>query len=488
MNCIILTAHRFGPLVKTAGPYRLATELRLNGFTVQVIDITRLGDVKQLFILLLKFIKKDTLWIGISNTFMERFLGTPWNIINTYQYNNDKQIYAELLEKFVLLKNLVNKKFPNIKFIYGDAGVREDITSAGYIRFNGYVEDHLLKFTKECRDNYLIGNSTIYQKEFANFCNSKIHWTDRDLFMNEVSVPVEISRGCIFKCSFCRYPLNGKKKFDYIKDPDVLHDELLRNYELFGIKDYIFTDDTYNDSLHKLKLIKSVIDKLPFNINFSTYLRLDLMMRFPDMADILKDSGLLSCFFGLETRDAEDAKFIGKGVPFEQQIEYLHKIKQSNFKNINVQGGFILGLPNDNIDKIHSLFDWFFSADNPLDSVSVNTLKILPQEYETIFSSDIDINYKKYGYTLVNDEKGHYWVNGKNGLDQIKLRQLEVELYQKLRFTNKTHSFIIMDYLNLGLDRQDLMTLTVEELQNKYNIQQILNQSQDLYLKKLMGL
>lgn len=477
-----------GPVAKTAGPYRLATELRLNGFTVQVIDISRIFDLKQLYLILLKFMGPNTLWIGLSNTFMTQFLGTPWQLINTYNTSNKPDTYIELLEKFKEFKSLITKKFSKVKFIYGDAGAREDITPAGYIKFSGYVDTKLIEFTKECRaDRNFITETSIYQKEFTDFCSSSILWTENDLFMPQSSLPVEISRGCIFKCTFCRYPLNGKKKFDYIKDPEVLYRELMRNYELFGVTNYLFTDDTYNDSLYKIKQIQSVIERLPFTLNFSTYIRLDLLIRFPDMAKILADSGLMSCFVGLETRDPEDAKFVGKGVPFEKQIEYLHEIKGSSFKNIAVQGGFILGLPNDNIDKLHSLIEWFMSDENPLDCVTTNPLKIMPVEHESM-ASDIDRNYEKYGYKIVVNDNGRQWVNEKNGLSQNQLYELQDQFYGRLKERNKTYSFVMMDFLNLGMTKEELLSMTINQRNAKYNHKKMLNEAQQLYLKKLLSL
>ena len=88
MDCVILTSHLRGPAIKTAGPYRIATELRRNGFTCQVIDVSMFKEVDRLLLLLRKFIDKDTLWLGLSNTFMDSFLGTPWHTL--YDYERDE--------------------------------------------------------------------------------------------------------------------------------------------------------------------------------------------------------------------------------------------------------------------------------------------------------------------------------------------------------------------------------------------------------------
>ena len=65
---------------------------------------------------------------------------------------------------------------------------------------------------------------------------------------NQVKIlPLEVARGCIFKCNFCSFPLNGKGKGEAIRDFSYIRDELIENYELYGIEDYWLTDDTFND-------------------------------------------------------------------------------------------------------------------------------------------------------------------------------------------------------------------------------------------------
>jgi hypothetical protein len=221
-------------------------------------------------------------------------------------------------------------------------------------------------------------------------------------------LPIEISRGCIFKCKFCAFPLNGKSKGEWIKHHEILKDELIYNYETYGITKYIFADDTYNDSLDKITdLYENVFDKLPFKLNFTSYLRLDLMHRFPESVEVLQKSGLKSAMFGIETNNGESAKSIGKGLEFQKQVEFIKKIKKNEFKEILTHSAFILGLPKDTKNSMESLKEFLLSDNNPLDEWVCRPLALNPVNYSQHkkYFSEFDLNFEKYGYKILNDDK-----------------------------------------------------------------------------------
>ena len=49
---------------------------------------------------------------------------------------------------------------------------------------------------------------------------------EQDCILPNETLPLEVSRGCIFKCSFCAFPLNGKTKLDYLRSPEYIKNEL----------------------------------------------------------------------------------------------------------------------------------------------------------------------------------------------------------------------------------------------------------------------
>ena len=140
-----------------------------------------------------------------------------------------------------------------------------------------------------------------FNKDF-DFTTSKINWQKKHFINEREHLPIEIARGCIFKCKFCNYFLNGKKLWDFVKSPETLYDEMSSNFDKFGTTGYMYSDDTYNDSTEKIRVLKEqCYDKLPFNVEFSTYARADLIISNPEQLDILMESGLKAVLFGIET-------------------------------------------------------------------------------------------------------------------------------------------------------------------------------------------
>jgi hypothetical protein len=81
-DCIILYGNMLLPITKMAGPFRLASELRTHGYTVQTIDLTAFDGFDQdLESILDQMISEKTLWLGISTTFLYHVFGMPFFIL-----------------------------------------------------------------------------------------------------------------------------------------------------------------------------------------------------------------------------------------------------------------------------------------------------------------------------------------------------------------------------------------------------------------------
>lgn len=473
VNCLIFSGDSTDLPTKYAGAYRIATELRKNGYTVQVVESDGASDYDLFHKLVIKkFVSKETLWIGFSTNFMSKILG--------YQYTENpvqKEIYhKQFPECDAGIKKLIDHARsinPSIKFVIG--GIKTfNLDELGFYRFKGYTDQAIVDFTNAIKNGETIEKNIIEVKEYNNFVKSSIDFTKHDVFNNERVLPIEISRGCIFKCKFCRYPLIGKSKFDYIRDFELIRNEMINNYERFGITHYNFSDDTYNDSIFKVQsLLENVYRKLPFKITFSAYLRLDLLMRFPETEDMLLESGLKSAVFGIETLDPLNGKIIGKGIEPAKQFEAIEELKQNKFKDVTFTSGFIVGLPNDTEKSIADMLDWLASDNNPLDSYSVGTLTLHPEGYnhELPYKSEFDVNYQKYGYEFYYDSTGLLrWKNNVSNLNSEMLNQLTANIMQTSEYKNKFKfaGFIYSRLIDMGVDPSMLTTKSISEILNIY--------------------
>ncbi len=474
VHCIILTGNsQFRGGVKTSGAYRIASELRKNGYNTKVIDMTVFhGFDEDIQNLLSSLISTDTLWIGISYNFLKDIFGVDSERVTPVTLT-DGPVDQDLID-FIRFCRTLN---PNIKIIAG--GYKKFVWKVyGIHYFAGYSDETIVDYTNWCAKkagaqlSYHLGETK--SKEFDKFVTSQITYTDSDIMLPGVAVPIELSRGCIFKCKFCAFPLNGKTKGEWIKRTDVLRSEILYNYERFGITDYIFADDTHNDSTDKLRLFyDEVYSKLPFKINFSSYLRLDLLMRFPEQVQLLKESGLRSAVFGIETLNPKSAKIIGKGVNPQEQLAFLRDIKNGDWKNqVLTSSGWIIGLPADNIDTAAELREFLWSKDNPLDHWSISPLYIKPKhlwfEESMNMTTEFEKNYEKYGYEFpeYNSFSSINWENKKNGLSFKLVSQQVINLTDR----NITHpnwhfgGFAAADVASCGVSYDDLVSRTAHEI------------------------
>jgi radical SAM superfamily enzyme YgiQ (UPF0313 family) len=429
-------------LARPLGAYQIASILRNNGYTVQVIDYWyHLIEQSEKFVeIFKKHVGPETIWIGWSNTFLTT---GKLNSEGVVDHGADREMLDSigLTERgYGFIQRYAKEQNPNIKFICGGAKAfswSNQTTKFFDYFIAGYADVTALHLTE-----YLIGKRSDL-KTFKNFNGSEtimydtkgalfdfnhhVHvWHKSDHLPQEVALPIEISRGCIFKCAYCSFPLNGKKKNDFIRDPGLIIDELTYNYETFGTTHYMYSDDTHNDSVEKLEyLYNNVYSKLSFKISFSTYLRLDLLAAHPQTIPLLKDSGLVGTFFGIESFNKESNKVIGKTATKERIMENLWKCKESWKDDVIMQAGLIVGLPNDTPETCREWLRESLQKDSPLDSATIAPLQILPKGYYSSaqFQSPIDLEPEKFGYTF---NESNIWTNNK-GMNKYEAMRIKDE-------------------------------------------------------------
>jgi len=493
VDVLLFTGSSIPYFTRPIGAYRIATELRKHGYTVQVIDMFPYivnKDPKLLFLkqFIDKYVGPNTLWVGFSSTFMYDVAAVNKEFaVNDVPTLNDLSNTLSVDTRYLHnIKYYITTRSPKCKLVLGGSKSSAYNVKIIDIYLEGYADSTVIEMTRwiEGKNPFMqtqhVGYGAVgilhdYKAQNFDFVNSSTKWHESDHIFPEEALPIEISRGCIFNCSFCSYPLNGKKKTDYIRDPGVLREEFTRNYEQFGTTDYIFADDTHNDSVEKLQfLYDQVYSKLPFRINFYTYLRLDLLHAHPESAVLLKESGLRGAFFGIESMNYESAKAVGKGITPKRIEDTLHRLKEDIWKqDVTLSGGFIIGLPHDTEQTISEWLPRVIQRDFPLDSVNLYPLGLTKLNAETnrkLWTSDLERNPEKFGYSFPTAEKPGHWINDVTGMNFALAREMSEMALGIARLNGKKQngSFNIPGLLNLGYLREEIVEDNVHNSITKF--------------------
>jgi hypothetical protein len=407
-NGIILTGSDVFTM-RTIGPYRLRSVCAEFGYKIKVIDFCQWlvppkNTSDTLYKLLDKYITKDLLFIGISTTFL------------------DPEVSNYLISDDVV--NYIKSKNDRIQIIVGGAKTRPN---TGYNNVDwavtGYADVSIIRIL-----DFLTGKSSTLDytvNEFNIKCvdsnsnyggvdtdNLRTVWLDEDYIQSHEALPIEISRGCIFKCSFCAYPLNGKKKFDYIRQAENFSEELAHNYSNFGVTNYMFLDDTFNDSDFKLRRINDAISASGVKIKFSTYVKPELLVSWPEHTGLLVDMGLQGCSLGIESFHPKARVAIGKGMNLDKIMTAIHDMRKLSNYTLGTQIGMIIGLPHETRSDIYKSYTWIKNNSHIISSINWSPLGILNPK-TNVYLSLIDQNPEKFGYKILGVEK-NYLLNWSN--------------------------------------------------------------------------
>lgn len=462
MDVLLLTAcfGRQFTLFRPLGCYQIAWYLRKFNYSVQVLDFLHKFTEDQIWRLLQKYIGKDTKIIGYAP------------MINF----SDSRDFNILMERILLR---AKKNFPWIKIVAGGAATQFFIKeyrnkSLFDAVFVGHAEDTFLAYCNHVVRNEnslafekLEGNVVIREniplsqlKERFDIKKCRHTWADNDFIQPGESLPIEIGRGCIFSCKFCQYPYLGKAKDDFTRDMDLVKLEILENYKKYKTTNYYMVDDTFNANRERTKAFNAMTRDLPFKINFSAYLRLDLIAKWPEQEEILLESGLKSCFFGIESLNSKSAELIGKGWQGKNVKNYLPKLYHDTWKKkVSPRLGFIVGLPPERFDEMVDTHAWL--AENELPNWVWEPLFIARDKINT-YTSEFDRNAESYGFEFVNDNGTVIW---KHSLyDQRQARDFKEQLTNLAKSFQKPAWVQLLELTNYDLQINEYQTKTYDEI------------------------
>lgn len=493
-------------LARYAGTYRVATELRKAGYSCQVVDYFTCFDLQRMQSIVKKFVTAETLFVGFSTTLLasesvssESFDTEDLNAQCGQYYScrllpEDKYAAGELFAAIRAANPKVKIVAGGTKVIYGPSHPGVDYWVSGQadlsvLALANYLSGEDSALVKTENPN---GSFTIYSKRdypYQDFRSSQMTFTARDLIDENESLPIEISRGCAFNCSFCTFE-KRENSLDYVKLPEVLRSELIQNYENFGVTRYMLCDDTYNDSLEKVQMLARLARELPFKMEFTTYCRLDMLHAKPQMMPLILEAGARSVFFGIETLDAKAGGLVGKGLGKERIFSTLAKIKAEWGSDVFTAGSFILGLPGETESSLLETIQWVHE-ERPFGSWFWNLLMVRNRERlkpHGVSSSAMALEPEKYGFFDIVDNF-ESWRHQTLSFERAKTLQARARADERNRTGNHLwsgHGWLNMMW-NLGYSNAECAQMTLDNIRS-FDCLTRKSQKVEKYFARLMNL
>jgi hypothetical protein len=444
---------------RTIGPYQLKHWLSHFGIGSQVIDFCQILSAQEIVDLVGHFKGTETFAVGVSTTF--------WSGTNKIPANIEQAI------------KLIRDRFPDLKIIGG--GARLPPASSHHLfdeMMSGEAEDKLVVWCQE-----MIGKRgmSLFNKKF-DITQLSHRFDEKDAIMHGEVLPIELGRGCVFKCKFCAHHNLGKPKYTYQRQHQLLVEEMAYNLENFGTTYYNFLDDTVNEDVDKIRNLSTISKDLGQDINWTGYLRADLVWAKPETAELLVQSGMRTCFFGIETFNPTAAHAIDKGWSPKHGKEYLPRLYHDIWnEKINMHISLIIGLPGEDKKSIKDTFLW--ALDNPIGWYWFNSLTLYTEKKDSGTMSEFTRNQEKYGYKNVQDNG--YWENDlMNSNTAVTLTHHFNTVFTNS--VNRMSSWPSFSAVNVGYNLDEIRNWKIAEFVSKMSAAQ--DGFKQRYLSQLMSI
>jgi radical SAM superfamily enzyme YgiQ (UPF0313 family) len=371
---------------RNAGAYKIASEIRKFGHAVEVADFI-------------------TYWPEEN---FKKFLDDRVPHVDILAWSSQFFFDFKFYDKWVAYIKELN---PNIIFVAGGPKVENllNFTASKYL-VAGYAEnaikdvlDHAekkpnnLKF-KIVNGKYYVDCNEYYKMEELPDMNTEYHTSD--YVIPSEALTLSLSRGCVFKCSFCTYPYIGKKKGSFNRSgAEDYYAELMHNYEEYGTTHYYISDETVNDSVDKLLDLEEAANKLPFKLDFTGFMRLDLLTRQKQYWDMYKNIGFTNWHFGIESFNPHALKVMSKGFDPNKLKQTLLELRDRFGSQINTTASFLVGAPGDTPDTFEDMtISWLKGEGKHVFDGKLFFALNIHRESPYAVGSDLTRNFKDHGY------------------------------------------------------------------------------------------
>lgn len=158
------------------------------------------------------------------------------------------------------------------------------------------------------------------------------------------TTPIMTSRGCPFDCSFCSVTAMFGRGFRYRSTESVMEELRLRQP-----RSVFFYDDIFNANEKHLQSLLDAMLREGINPRWSAQCRTDLIVKQRDLLPLMRRSGCMVLYLGLESVNPETLAAYNKKQAVEQSVEAIRLLHEHD---IMVHGMFVVGADTDNRETI----------------------------------------------------------------------------------------------------------------------------------------
>ncbi len=149
------------------------------------------------------------------------------------------------------------------------------------------------------------------------------------------------SRGCVYSCGYCSSSLIMGKKFRS-RSPDNVVDEIEELVNNYHLRDIAFMDDTFMLNKRRAGLIADEIRERNLDVSFVASSRVDMVNK--DLLAKLKDAGMNTIYYGVESGSQRILNLMKKGIDLKQAES---AVKNAKNVGLEVLTSYILGYPGE---------------------------------------------------------------------------------------------------------------------------------------------
>ena len=178
-----------------------------------------------------------------------------------------------------------------------------------------------------------------------------IDWRSFSAETTGATLQTRTARSCAFKCSFCNYPTRAGALT--LTSLNVLEKELDSMYELGGVQNVVFIDDTFNVPFPRFKEICRLMISKNYPFNWFSYFRCSNSDE--EAIDLMARSGCKGVFLGIESGSPTILTNMNKAATVEK---YATGIEMLRRYGILTFGSFIIGFPGETDETVEETVDF----------------------------------------------------------------------------------------------------------------------------------